>query len=1290
MRKLEPNEIAQIFASQGNTEPVPLLESERPPKAPHAQCWKCPLYANKMAPTCGDPNSPVAFVSRSPGQYDVMVGKPFANPRGAGAVLDHLLGRYRIKREDVLTTNVVLCRSDDPPKEAIAACRPRLDDDIKDCKLVIAGGTEATAALTRYRAVFTGRPFIHSRTSISGVQQKVIVTNNPAIVVRDSDKYPDMVEDFRRAFDPPPPPILPTYRVTENVDEAKNWITEILADNREFIACDAEWRGNELHALSFSFSGDRGIVLGRGVLQDENFMQNHLKPLFEYEDVPDGPYIEVELSKGYKAKISPEKKEKVSQYSWHIFEGSIGKLYAVSGEGIYMHRLLAGAYGTDYEVDHRNNDGLDNRDGNLRLCTHSQNHAAKNKVVGGTYKGIRRSKAVTPRWEAHIKVDGSFKHLGTFGSEIEAAKAYDLAARTHFGEFANLNFPYRKLQFIFHNGKADTKVLRANDINARIDQDTFIMSYALDERPGYHALEYLLSAKLAWPDYEPKSVKHFKKTGEYLGKTEQERLLSKKELYKYNCFDTAGTYQLFELLNPKLDTDTGGSVRPLYERLLTAATRFRTVEENGFNFDVDEACNINEREAIPRMVELIEHEREITGHALLNPNSPDQLKAILYGEWDLKHSLRDTGKRKLSQSTGKEVREIIELGDFTCGPNNREKITHWASTHKQYKKIQDLRSRYLEGLAIKTLIDGKLYCIFNPCGTVSGRTSSNDPNFQNIAREGYEEIPGIRTLFLPSEGNVIISADFSQAELRTCAKLSGDANLLAIYRDSSRSLHKERAASFYGDNYTYEEYVKCFHPDTEVLTPDGWLKITEVTTDTTVMQAIPGNAGSLELEWTKPIDAFSEHADKLIHLKNEGIDLRVTPTHRMVGWTTDTGAPKIFMPHQLGLARRWPNAGWLRSGKSVDEAFLRLAIAIQADGSIRENGQITSGFSKQSKSDRLEELLAAADIKYTLTTPQNLYRFYIPLQENLDKVLDHLDDDKTLSWDMLLLDYQSRKIIIDELQYWDATKDQPRWKMFVYHSFKKKNIDIAQALATSIGKKSRIEPSLGESLSIKDHHTTRGGNLWALPIDYDGEVYCLTVPSSFLVVRDRGIVVIAGNSKNQNFGITYGQSANAFQQMYHIPIEESEAYIASWWTEFPDLLEWTKYEKAKAKKDGLVVSPFGHKRRFHLITDENIGDVEREAVNFKPQNIAAWLTISALCDLVDLGVRVVATVHDSIVVDAARIESSEVAKIMREVMESQAEKQLGWTNDDVPFLADVSIGENWGSLDEIELERIAT
>jgi uracil-DNA glycosylase family 4 len=591
-------------------------------KHPLADCSNCPLKDTHYAPSTGL-DKKVAFVSRSPGAYDGRSGIPFSNPRGSKAVLKHLLARHNLNRDDLLLTNVVLCQSDDPPKEAIKACSARLEYELGDCELVIAGGGEAVDSLTHYRGVSRSRGFNIGRTNkVSGKQQRVVVTNNPAAVVRNSDLYPDMVRDFRRAFDPPPPPVFPKVVIIDDVDQAidtvKTWIgTEF----RTPVAADLEWRRREVVCSGFSIRSEKAVVFALEPWQERRFRE-HIKIFFERDDV----------------------------------------------------------------------------------------------------------------------------------------------------------------NFVWHNGKADVGILRHNDILARIDEDTFCASYDLDERPGYHKLEYLLSEHFAWPDYEPKSVTHFKKTGEFLAPERKSRL----ELYTYNGRDSAGTLQLHNKLRPSVHLGH-------YQRLLKAQRAFVDVELNGFHYDVEEACNIHEREVLPRIWNLEDKLRRISDHPLLKPSSPKQVSAIYYGEWGLKHSLRDSGKKKFKTSVAVEVRKEIEDGRFYVNPLFKDKIVEFNKLYGNYQKITKLKGSFIEGLVRRAEEDGKLYCYFNVCGTVSGRTSSSNPNFQNIAREGFESIPGIRTLFIPSPRCKIVSCDLSQAELRTCAKLSGDEGLLSIYRDSTRSLHRERA-----------------------------------------------------------------------------------------------------------------------------------------------------------------------------------------------------------------------------------------------------------------------------------------------------------------------------------------------------------------------------------------------------------------------------------------------------------------------------------------------------------------
>ena len=94
-------------------------------------------------------------------------------------------------------------------------------------------------------------------------------------------------------------------------------------------------------------------------------------------------------------------------------------------------------------IDHINNNGLDNRKANLRLATPAQNARNRRKTAAKTYskyKGVSYH-AGQRKWSAAIRVNGQYKYFGLFQNEIDAAKAYDEAARKYHKEFAVLNFP---------------------------------------------------------------------------------------------------------------------------------------------------------------------------------------------------------------------------------------------------------------------------------------------------------------------------------------------------------------------------------------------------------------------------------------------------------------------------------------------------------------------------------------------------------------------------------------------------------------------------------------------------------------------------------------------------------------------------------------------------------------------------------------------------------------------------------------------------------------------------------
>ncbi len=108
-----------------------------------------------------------------------------------------------------------------------------------------------------------------------------------------------------------------------------------------------------------------------------------------------------------------------------------------------MHREILGLRPGDGKItDHKNHNGLDNHESNIRLCTNQQNTQNKKPYVFSKsgYKGVYWYKKVR-KWQVHIRVNGTLLHLGYFNKEEDAARTYDKKAKELFGEFACTNFP---------------------------------------------------------------------------------------------------------------------------------------------------------------------------------------------------------------------------------------------------------------------------------------------------------------------------------------------------------------------------------------------------------------------------------------------------------------------------------------------------------------------------------------------------------------------------------------------------------------------------------------------------------------------------------------------------------------------------------------------------------------------------------------------------------------------------------------------------------------------------------
>ena len=150
----------------------------------------------------------------------------------------------------------------------------------------------------------------------------------------------------------------------------------------------------------------------------------------------------VESAKHGKHKVEIDKtdKEKILSMHWCISKKSSG-LYVVNRKtGIYLHRLVMRAR-KGQTVDHINHNTLDNRKENLRICSHAENtrnRKGKNKNNTSGLKGVFWIKSAS-LWRAQIKVDKVIKYLGYYKNALDAARAYDDAAKKFHGAFASFS-----------------------------------------------------------------------------------------------------------------------------------------------------------------------------------------------------------------------------------------------------------------------------------------------------------------------------------------------------------------------------------------------------------------------------------------------------------------------------------------------------------------------------------------------------------------------------------------------------------------------------------------------------------------------------------------------------------------------------------------------------------------------------------------------------------------------------------------------------------------------------------
>lgn len=280
--------------------------------------------------------------------------------------------------------------------------------------------------------------------------------------------------------------------------------------------------------------------------------------------------------------------------------------------------------------------------------------------------------------------------------------------------------------------------------------DTKIAAYLIDSSKSEYDLADLIMKYL-----------HFEITGE------EEQI----EIEKIN-----NIVKLYKTLKGKIEDYNMGEL--LYEVELPLSRALAFMEAEGFKVDEDKLNELGEKFKIE--IDRTQNEIYALSGENFNISSPKQLGKILFEKLDLPV----IKKTKTGYSTNAEVLdELMDKHPII------DKIIY-------YRQLTKLYSTYVEGLKAVIDVDGKIHSSFNQTVTTTGRLSSTEPNLQNIPIK-YELGREIRKVFVPNnEECVILSADYSQIELRVLAHIASDDNLIDAFVNHS-DIHTKTAAEVF-------------------------------------------------------------------------------------------------------------------------------------------------------------------------------------------------------------------------------------------------------------------------------------------------------------------------------------------------------------------------------------------------------------------------------------------------------------------------------------------------------------
>jgi DNA polymerase I len=330
-----------------------------------------------------------------------------------------------------------------------------------------------------------------------------------------------------------------------------------------------------------------------------------------------------------------------------------------------------------------------------------------------------------------------------------------------------------KIKKIGHDIKYDALVLKHHGVSLKgISFDTMIASYVIDPGPRQHNLEYLANSYLNHKMVQFNSGKGDSGT-DFSG-------VEVSRAQEYSCENADITLRLMSILDKRLKLDLNQDLFNNIEMKLLPV--LMDMELTGILIDAPFFKEMSRVFAgkIGAIQKMIFQQAGME----FNINSPQQLGFLLFEKLKLP-TQKKTMKTKSHSTDVKVLKKLADSGFEIPG------------LIVQYRTLTKLKSTYLDALVkIENPSTGRIHTSFNQTVAATGRLSSSNPNMQNIPIRG-EEGREIRKGFVAANGHVLMSADYSQVELRLFAHLSQDTALIGSF-ERGEDIHARTASEILG------------------------------------------------------------------------------------------------------------------------------------------------------------------------------------------------------------------------------------------------------------------------------------------------------------------------------------------------------------------------------------------------------------------------------------------------------------------------------------------------------------